>query len=122
MNSWLSPIIGILIITCLGCQTSNEGGLSSIKKNHQSDTKIFEKINGKSFNIKFNNKLTENDSINYFTYPYIYMGGGVAVGDVNNDGLTDLYFTGNMVENKLYLNKDNLKFEDITQQANVASD
>ena len=72
--------------------------------------------------VNFQNTLTETDSLNYFTYPYLYMGGGVAVGDINNDGLQDLYFTGNMVDNKLYLNKGNLEFEDITDRANVAGD
>lgn len=84
--------------------------------------KIFQALTTDATGIEFSNILTEDSIINYFTYPYIYMGGGVAVGDLNNDGLQDLYFTGNMVENKLYLNKGNLKFEDITSQAKVKSD
>lgn len=72
--------------------------------------------------ITFSNDLTENDSLNYFTYAYIYMGGGVSAGDINNDGLIDLYFTGNMVSNKLYLNKGNLQFEDITDAAGIGGD
>lgn len=70
-------------------------------------------------NIEFSNNLIESDSLNYFNYPYIYMGGGIATGDFNNDGLQDLYFTGNMVSNKLYLNRGNLKFEDVTNLANA---
>ncbi|WP_373518144.1 VCBS repeat-containing protein, partial [Pricia sp.] len=66
--------------------------------------------------------LQENDSVNYFNYIQIYMGGGVAIGDVNNDGLQDLYFTGNMVDNKLYLNKGNFEFQDITVTAGVEAD
>ena len=83
---------------------------------------IFNKLDQKETGISFANNLAENDSLNYFTYAYIYMGGGVSAGDINNDGLTDLYFTGNMVPNKLYLNKGNLKFEDITEKAGVMGD
>ena len=72
--------------------------------------------------ITFNNKLVENDTLNYFTYPYIYMGGGVSTGDINNDGLIDIYFTGNMVDNKLYLNKGNMEFEDITDSSGIKGD
>lgn len=75
----------------------------------------FSQISSSKSNVHFNNALTESDSLNYFNYPYIYMGAGVGIGDFNNDGLEDIYFTGNMVSNKLYLNKGNLVFEDITE-------
>ena len=72
--------------------------------------------------INFSNNIIENDTLNYFTFPYMYMGGGVAIGDINNDDLPDIYFTGNMVSNKLYLNKGNMRFEDISEMANVSGD
>lgn len=84
--------------------------------------RLFYELSKRETGIDFSNDLTENDSINYFNYMYIYMGGGVAVGDFNNDGLQDIYFTGNMVPNKLYLNKGDLKFEDISELAGVSGD
>ena len=98
-------------------------GLSCKHESSMSETElIFSPLKASFSGIDFNNVLTENDSINYFTYSYLYMGGGVATGDINNDGLIDVYFTGNQVSNKLYLNKGNLKFEDITEKAGVAGD
>jgi len=67
-------------------------------------------------NITFTNKVIETEELNGLTYLYLYNGGGVAVGDVNNDGLEDLYFTGNQVEDKLYINKGNLEFKDVTDK------
>jgi hypothetical protein len=81
--------------------------------------KLFEVVKSETSGIQFANIVTENDTINYFTYPYIYMGGGVAIGDINNDGLQDIFFTGNVLSNKLYLNKGELRFEDITKSAGL---
>ena len=78
------------------------------------DSGKFVKLNAGKTHITFTNTITENDSINIFDFSNIYNGGGVGVGDFNNDGLQDLYFTGNMVSNKLYLNKGNMEFEDVT--------
>lgn len=69
--------------------------------------------------IHFNNAIAENDSNNILDYEYIYNGGGVAAADFNNDGLQDLYFTGNEVSNKLYLNEGQLSFRDVTQESNT---
>jgi hypothetical protein len=70
--------------------------------------------------VTFSNTLTEGINTNVMMYEYFYNGGGVAVGDVNNDGLQDLYFSGNMVANRLYLNQGNLAFADITAAAGVS--
>ena len=86
------------------------------------ESKIFSTLPASESGIAFRNDLIENDSLNYFTYSYLYMGGGVATGDINNDGLIDIYFTGNQVSNKLYVNKGNLKFEDISERAGVQGD
>ena len=78
-----------------------------------------ELIPSKDSQVFFNNKVTESDSLNILLYEYMYNGGGVALADFNNDGLEDIYFTGNVVDNALYLNKGDFKFEDITQKANA---
>ncbi len=70
--------------------------------------------------ISFKNTLTPNEDMNILDYLYFYNGGGLAIGDINNDGLPDIYFSGNQVKNQLYLNKGNLQFEDITETAGVA--
>lgn len=77
------------------------------------------KLNSDQTGINFSNNVTEDVNFNFLTYHYIYNGGGIAAGDINNDGLTDLYFTGNMVEDKLYLNKGDFKFEDISQSSGI---
>jgi enediyne biosynthesis protein E4 len=80
---------------------------------------LFSLLESNQTGIDFNNQITENDSLTIFNSEFIYNGGGVAIGDLNGDGLQDLFFTGNQVQNKLYLNKGNLTFEDITTKANL---
>jgi hypothetical protein len=80
---------------------------------------LFERIDSKHSNVQFSNNVVENLYFNFLNYPYIYNGGGIASGDINNDGLEDLYFTSNQKTNKLYLNKGDFKFKDITNNANV---
>ena len=79
----------------------------------------FDKVSAETSKIIFSNNINETDSVNIMRYDYLYNGGGVGVGDFNNDGLQDLYFTGNMVDDKLYINKGNFVFEDVTIQAGI---
>ncbi len=83
---------------------------------------IFKEIPSKVSSLDFINTVTETKDFSVLSYNNMYMGGGVAVGDINNDGLPDLYFTANQEKNRLYLNKGDMKFEDITETANVAGD
>jgi len=80
---------------------------------------LFQKLSSEKTNVAFENTLTESDTLNYFLYPYIYMGGAVSVGDFNNDGLTDIYLVGNMVPDRLYLNRGNFAFQDVTDISNT---
>ena len=69
--------------------------------------------------INFKNPLKETEQFNVLNYGYLYNGGGVAIGDINNDGLSDIYFTGNMVGSRLYINQGNFNFKEIAEQAGV---
>src|SRR6187551_2339328 len=106
--------INILIcLIVMSCSSNNNETGASVH---------FKKISSQQSGITFINAVDENYDKNYFDkFAYVYNGGGVAVGDVNNDGLQDIYFTANSHSgNKLYLNKGNFKFEDITAKAGVA--
>jgi len=78
---------------------------------------LFKLLSTKETNIKFSNDINETESLNVLSYEYFYNGGGVAVGDINNDGLPDIFFTSNMGSNRLYLNQGHMKFKDITKEA-----
>lgn len=85
----------------------------------QIKTKLFELISPAHSGISFINKINESDSLNVFNYEYLYNGAGIGAADFNNDGLVDLFFSGNMVSNKLYLNRGHFKFEDVTKKARL---
>ena len=91
----------------------------SYEKEPEIDT-LFQLVPSTHSSINFANQLKENEEFNIIEYLYFYNGGGVAIGDINNDGLSDIYFSSNQQSNKLYLNKGNFKFEDITDKAGVA--
>ncbi|MCF8326584.1 MAG: VCBS repeat-containing protein, partial [Leadbetterella sp.] len=80
---------------------------------------LFEKLSSGDTNIDFANKITENEIDNVLNYEYFYNGGGVASADFNNDGLQDLYYTANQGTDKIYINKGELKFEDITEKSGI---
>ena len=82
---------------------------------------LFQKLKPIHTGITFENTITTSDSINAQTDVFIYNGAGVAIGDINNNGLPDIFFSGNMVSSKLYLNLGDMQFEDITQSAGVAT-
>ncbi|SMC44714.1 VCBS repeat-containing protein [Cellulophaga tyrosinoxydans] len=102
-------LVVLCISICISCSRKQEEQTSSLFS-----------LKNNSIGINFENKLTYTEDFNPYVYRNFYNGGGVAIGDINNDGLNDIYFTGNQVENKLYLNKGNWQFEDITDKANVA--
>ncbi|WP_242131150.1 VCBS repeat-containing protein [Aestuariivivens marinum] len=107
----------ILLFFCLSCKKEK------VKETYNSGSStIFTLIPENHSKIRFQNTVVENLYFNFLNYSYIYNGGGVAVGDINNDGLEDIYFTSNQNTNKLYINKGNFVFEDITEKANVKDD
>ncbi|MDQ3141989.1 MAG: VCBS repeat-containing protein [Bacteroidota bacterium] len=99
-------------LTIISCKKESE-------KNEESGNMGFSLIPYTESALTFRNQLTENREFSFLTFHYMYNGGGVATGDINNDGLTDIYFTGNQVPDRLYLNKGNLKFEDISQKSGI---
>ena len=101
--------IAALCLFCLGCHPS------------ANTTHLFTSLDKDETGVNFQNTLFDGESLNVLNYIYFYNGGGVAIGDINNDGLPDILFTGNMVHNRLFLNKGNFTFEDITEKSGIAS-
>ncbi|MFV8391673.1 VCBS repeat-containing protein [Flavobacterium sp. LB2P6] len=89
------------------------------KENSENKDALFSKLDASETGINFLNEVKNGADMNIFKYRNFYNGGGVAIGDINNDGLSDVYFTSNLGTNKLYLNKGNFKFEDISKKAGV---
>ncbi len=111
-NIFLRPALLILLacfLMLLSCKSKSDSA------------GLFAEVPSSHSGIHFSNNLKENEDYNIDTYEYLYNGGGVGVGDVNNDGLQDILFTGNMVPDKLYLNKGDMQFEDITGQSGFTS-
>ena len=104
----------LLTVVFYSCNTDKNNNLSTI----ETET-LFTLLDAKETGIDFLNKVKNQKNFNIFKYRNFYNGGGVAIGDINNDGLADIYLTGNMVANKLYLNKGNLTFEDISVSAGI---
>ncbi len=100
----------VLLLVLISCGNTDEKSKKGTSLFALRDTTI---------GISFKNTLIYDEEFNPYLYRNFYNGGGVAIGDINNDGLEDIYFTGNMVDNKLYLNKGNWQFEDITETAGV---
>ena len=84
------------------------------KKNEQVNNPLFQLLPSSKTGIYFNNKVQDTKDFNVFKYRNFYNGGGVAIGDVNNDGKPDIFFTSNQGKNRLYINKGNWQFEDVT--------
>jgi len=112
MNKYTHFIFVLLLV--FSCKDTNEETVVN------EDSPQFKLLSTETTGIDFSNDLISTDDFNVYKYRNFYNGGGVALGDINNDGLQDIYLTSNLKENKLYLNKGGFKFEDISEKANVA--
>ncbi|SMG09549.1 Repeat domain-containing protein [Marivirga sericea] len=106
--------LSLIFITLLACQSNQESEKASESKNT-----TFELLDSTRTGVTFLNQVENKDKFNIFSYRNFYNGGGVGIIDINNDGLQDIIFTGNQVNNKLYLNKGDFEFEDITESAGL---
>ncbi|MGB5202700.1 VCBS repeat-containing protein [Eudoraea sp.] len=115
--SGLKRIAGLILLLSITISCNSEKENSKEETNNQKT--LFTLLPSEHTGIDFLNKVENQKNFNIFKYRNFYNGGGVAIGDINNDGLADIYMTGNMVSNRLYLNKGGLKFEDISEKAGV---
>ncbi|MBC3538726.1 VCBS repeat-containing protein [Rufibacter sediminis] len=111
--------IALVVLGVFGCQKKSPDKETRGEASQAAKPPLFTLLTTEKTNVSFNNTLSETPFANIISYQYFYNGGGVAIGDLNNDGLQDLYFSGNMVSNKLYLNKGQMRFQDVTTAAGV---
>ena len=95
--------------------------LSCAKKNNETAQPAFRLLKKDATGLDFENVLHQSGEFNIFNYMYFFNGGGVGAGDFNNDGQTDLFFTSNMGQSKMFLNQGGLKFKDVTQETGISS-
>ncbi|MEQ8808458.1 MAG: VCBS repeat-containing protein, partial [Imperialibacter sp.] len=115
MKSIRSTFVYLILIAAL------LNACNQVAESPNQATPLFSLLDASSTGIEFNNELTYTEELNPYTFRNFFNGGGVGLGDVNNDGLIDVFFAGNLVDNKLYLNKGNFTFEDISDKAGIAS-
>lgn len=113
------PVLFLAMLTLIACGERTKKQDSSVKEQSQEVVQQYRPIDPDRSNIHFANTIKETQDFNYLLYPFIYFGGGVSTGDINNDGLPDIYFTSNMGHNALYLNQGDFKFKNITKSAGV---
>lgn len=107
----------ITLIVIIGCsKRSREESSENLNENQ------FQEVNSSHSGVRFSNDLTPKGDLNIIEYLYYYNGGGVALGDINNDGLDDIYFTANQKADQLYLNKGDLQFENISIPSNISQE
>ncbi len=111
--------LSFILLSIIYCTSCSEDQTQQPSKAEETHSEGFRILSPNKSGIAFYNKVKETIDKNYFNFEYIYNGGGVAVGDINNDGLEDVFFTGNEVENQLYLNEGDLKFKDISKEAKI---
>jgi len=104
MKPYCLLLVGLVLLGCKQQEEGSNNGLFALLKNT---------------GIEFSNTIQNTKDFNIFSYRNFYNGGGAAIGDINNDGLADVFFSANMGSNKLYLNKGNFKFDDISGKAGI---
>lgn len=120
VNRILTSLAIVALLACFGC--SDTGNALPKKEKLPADSPLFQKLSAEQTGINFVNRITEDENYNHILVDVVFNGAGVAVIDVNNDGLQDLFFAGNMESDRLYLNKGGMQFEDITDRAGIRND
>ena len=123
LKSYTQALIICFLLIGVSCENKSKSGETKVTSTEESRGPIFEKVLPEHSGIRFENNIQEDVSTleNLFDYDYFYNGAGTGVADLNNDGLLDIFFCGNQVDNKLFINKGDLKFEDVTAASGINS-
>ena len=124
-SNLISLLIGVssMLFSCNREETNKNSKIENgTTKAKQKTTPLFKKLNKEESGFYFLNVLKESEKLNILNYEYLYNGSGVAIGDINNDGLPDIFMGANLFGGRLYLNLGNMKFQQISETANIFTD